>query len=90
MAYTLPQLVKSPKSSVDPNSIRVIYDGGENSYSVVLLTWEGAEGCVGVRWNGAENGIGNPQSSGSPTWFILPRPIAELVKKNPYFLEPES
>jgi hypothetical protein len=37
-----------------------------------------------LRWNGDSEdqrfpGIGNPQSRGVPTWFILPEEIAEVV-----------
>ena len=34
-----------------------------------------------IRWNGSGNepGMGNPQSHGYPTWFVLPDEIAEMV-----------
>jgi len=36
---------------------------------------------VGIRWNGSEDGpgIGNPQSRGNATWFILPEELAQAV-----------
>jgi hypothetical protein len=85
MAYIDPRLVTSPKGRVE--RLDVIYDGGEGDYAVATMLWDG-EPATGVRWNGGDRGekfqgLGNPQSRGIPTWFILPDPIAELVRVNP-------
>jgi hypothetical protein len=90
MGYQNPGYVKSPKGAV--THLRVIYDGGEQTgtlgewdgWSVAELEWH-EEPVVACRWNGSTtNGdvseIGNPQSRGNPTWFILPKPLAEAVK----------
>lgn len=81
MSYVKPELVVSPKSLV--SDLKVIYDGGESSWSLAEMKWDG-EKAVGLRWNGGSDdprfpGIGNPQSRGVPTWFILPDEIAEVV-----------
>ena len=81
MCYVKPDLVVSPKSLV--SNLKVIYDGEVNSWALVEMEWGGAE-AVRLRWNdGSEDqrfpGIGNPQSRGLPTWFILPEEIAEVV-----------
>lgn len=85
MAYIDPRMVTSPKGRVD--RLDVIHDFGEGEYAVATLLWDGLP-AVGVRWNGGDTpgafqGLGNPQSRGIPTWFILPDAIATLVKDNP-------
>jgi len=79
MSYVNPALVTSPKDRI--SKLEILHDGGENSYSIAKMTWEGREGTIGVRWNGGENnGVGNPQSRGIPTWFILPEPLGDFTK----------
>jgi hypothetical protein len=82
MAYTKPQDVLSPKGSI--KNIRVIYDGREHGWSLARLEWDGEE-VIGIRWNGGStNGIpsvGNPQSRGYPTWFVLPEEAGEQIIK---------
>lgn len=81
MAYIDPRMVLSPKGRVE--NLAVIFDGGEGSYSVARMDWDG-EPRLGVRWNGGDGeGLGNPQSRGIATWFILPDTIADLVTANP-------
>jgi hypothetical protein len=42
------------------------------------VNWED-EDRVGIRWNGADGpGVGNPQSRGNATWFILPPELNEV------------
>jgi hypothetical protein len=78
-----PKTVLSPKASV--RDLNVIFDGGLwddanprwSGWSLASLTWDGSP-AVGVRWNGqVGDGVGNPQSRGLPTWFILPDPLAK-------------
>ncbi|MGH9396261.1 MAG: hypothetical protein ACRD18_05365 [Terriglobia bacterium] len=49
---------------------------------MALVNFDGEE-SVGFRWNGSEgeSGIGNPQSRGRPTWEILPRELADVVRE---------
>ena len=91
MSYQDPSLVKSPKGAI--THLRVIYDGGEQTtdvgdwagWSVAELEWY-EEPTMACRWNGSsENSdvsdIGNPQSRGNPTWFIIPRPLQDAVRE---------
>jgi hypothetical protein len=90
MGYQDPKQVKSPKGAV--THLRVIYDGGEqtvlssewNGWSVAELEWY-EEPVMACRWNGSSTNvdvsdIGNPQSRGRPTWFILPKPLETAIK----------
>lgn len=81
MSYTPPGLVLSPKGRVE--DLNVVYDGGEESWSLAKMKWDGDK-AVGIRWNGGSDdkrfpGIGNPQSRGVPTWFILPDEVAQVT-----------
>jgi hypothetical protein len=43
------------------------------------VNWE-SQDRIGIRWNGGEGpGVGNPQSRGNATWFILPDELSEAV-----------
>jgi hypothetical protein len=90
MGYQNPSSVKSPKGAV--THLRVLYDGGEQTaasggwdgWSVAELEWR-EEPVIACRWNGSTNNgdvseIGNPQSRGNPTWFVLPKPLAGAIK----------
>ena len=78
-----PETVISPKNRV--SRVRVLRRGGDGGWSAALLDWQGKEGkteALALRWNGGEeNAIGNPQSRGKPTWFIVPRELAEVVRE---------
>jgi len=88
MAYIDPKMVLSPKGRVE--NLGVIFDGGEHSYSVARMDWD-KNPALGVRWNGGEKeGLGNPQSRGIATWFILPKDIADLVEANPTALKGDT
>jgi len=92
MGYQNPKHVKSPKDAV--THLRILYDGGEEigatasdweGWSVAELEWY-EEPVLACRWNGSTNTargvseIGNPQSRGHPTWFILPRALEGAVR----------
>lgn len=65
-----PDEVRSPRRSW--TLIEVLYDGGDGGDSLAVGEWDG-ERRLAARWNGATaTDIGNPQSRGLPTWFILP------------------
>ena len=78
MAYVEPATVWAPKASI--RSVEVLYNQGQGRWSVARVVWDGVE-RVGIRWNGAEDGpgIGNPQSRGNATWFILPEELESVV-----------
>jgi hypothetical protein len=90
MGYQNPRQVKSPKGAV--THLRVLYDGGEQTsaqewdgWSIAELEWF-EEPVLACRWNGSTTNdncseIGNPQSRGNPTWFILPKPLEEAIKR---------
>jgi hypothetical protein len=82
--HHLPQTVLSPRDCV--SNVQIIYDGGAlpGEYAVARLDWNG-QPTLGIRWNIAERETGNPDkvsgkitcmgepnSRGYPTWFILP------------------
>jgi hypothetical protein len=81
-----PRTVLSPKASI--RNLNVIFDGGSwddanprwSGWSVATMEWDSSPGAIGVRWNGeVGEGVGNPQSRGLPTWFILPEPLAGIA-----------
>jgi len=79
MAYVEPATVWAPKASV--RSLEILHNTGPGGWSVARVNWEGVE-RIGVRWNGADDGpgIGNPQSRGNATWFILPEELEAVVR----------
>lgn len=79
MSYVDPRTVIAPRSRI--TSVEVLYDGGKGGWSVARLEFDGKE-CLGMRWNGGdeEPGIGNPQSRGRPTWFVVPNEFADIVR----------
>jgi hypothetical protein len=77
MAYVEPTMVWAPKASI--RSVEVLYNRGPGQWSVARVVWEGKE-KIGIRWNGDNGpGIGNPQSRGNATWFILPDELEETI-----------
>jgi hypothetical protein len=81
MAYVDPKKVLSPKGVI--RGVRVLHDTGpgEDSWAVAEVQWGDSE-AVGIRWNGDEGeGVGNPQSRGHPTWFIVPPQLEDVVRK---------
>ncbi|MCK4980527.1 MAG: hypothetical protein KAS62_09030 [Candidatus Delongbacteria bacterium] len=82
MAYIPPNNVISPQDSWSLNC--VIYDEGKGGIAVSFGQWDGNQ-VIAMRWNGTDKphkGLGNPQSSGHPTWFILPLEIGISVIKD--------
>ena len=79
MAYVEPATVWAPKASV--RFLEILYNTGPGGWSVARVNWEGVE-RIGIRWNGADDGpgIGNPQSRGNATWFILPEELEAVVR----------
>jgi hypothetical protein len=82
MSYVDPALVLAPRASI--RSVEILYNTGDGGWSVAQVDWQ-EEGSfhrrLGVRWNGSENGtgIGNPQSLGNATWFILPQELERAI-----------
>jgi hypothetical protein len=78
MAYVEPATVWAPKASI--RAVEVLYNRGPGEWSVARVTWEDRE-RIGIRWNGGDDapGIGNPQSRGNATWFILPDELQDVI-----------
>jgi hypothetical protein len=83
MSYVDPKTVLSPKGSIA--DIEVIHDGGENSWSLARMKWDDTP-VIAMRWNGGSNdgrpSVGNPQSRGYPTWFVVPDEVGELIERD--------
>ena len=80
MTYIKPENVSSPKASWQLKA--VLYDGGEGNPAISLGTWNSDDSddnyVIAMRWNGTNakgKSLGNPQSTGHATWFILPSEI---------------
>jgi hypothetical protein len=76
MGYIPPQDVSSPREHWE--LVAVLYDGGPGQPSLALGRWDGQD-VIGTRWNGDDaqgSALGNPQSRGLATWFILPHWLA--------------
>src|ERR1700730_5752795 len=68
--YIQPGQVSSPKRHW--KLLTVLDAGTEGSGSVALGRWD-ENPVLAMRWNGnVKNPIGNPQSRGLATWFIIP------------------
>ena len=82
MNYTDPRSVRTPKKRITGN-IDVLHDTGEWGWSLCRIIWDGKQ-SLGIRWNGSfsENNMGNPQSRGNATWFILPDEITDLLLRD--------
>ena len=91
MKYHPPATVLSPRDCI--GNVKVLYDGGykKNIYSLAIVTWQGKK-RIGIRWNinqrewdnpdkraGKTVCIGEPNSRGYPTWFILPPHLLRLL-----------
>jgi hypothetical protein len=60
----------------------VIFDEGEGEIAVCMGFWN-SEQVIAIRWNGSKNKtLGNPQSSGHATWFILPTEFGVAIVKD--------
>lgn len=70
MSYVKPADVHAPKRFW--TLIHVIFDGGPGGSSLAIGRWKNNP-VLAMRWNGSDdNSLGNPQSRGLPTWFIVP------------------
>ena len=69
-AYIDPNKVISPRRHW--TLLMVLDPGSAEDLALCVGRWDNAP-CLGMRWNGSEeNPLGNPQSRGIPTWFIIP------------------
>ena len=85
--YVIPIEVTSPRRQW--TLVNVIYDRGEGEAAVAAGLWEGRP-VLGIRWNGVEGSpVGNPQSRGLATWFIVPDEFREAILSRLKDLEPQ-
>ena len=85
--YITPDKVVSPRRNW--RLIRVLQTGEQTDrygqrVAIAIGTWheddENADTVLAMRWNGNKDWpIGNPQSRGLPTWFIIPKRLNEAV-----------
>ena len=77
-----PQDVDSPKRRWRLHT--VLYDGGEGSWAAAEGQWDHDgrwEDVLAIRWNGKDNDeLGNPQSRGRATWFIVPKELEPAIR----------
>lgn len=72
-----PAEVVSPKRHW--SLIAVLKEANEDGSSLAIGRWDGKP-VLAMRWTGDEqNPIGNPQSRGLPTWFIVPYAYNEAI-----------
>lgn len=77
MAYMEPATVTAPRNLV--KGVDVLFNTGPGGWSVARLEWEDHE-VLGIRWNGEDGpGVGNPQSRGFATWFVLPDELRPTI-----------
>ena len=80
--YITPDKVVSPRRNW--RLIRVLETGAQEDsngdrVAIAIGTWDNYM-RLAMRWNGNEDGpIGNPQSRGLPTWFMIPGRLNEAV-----------
>ncbi|MCD6060185.1 MAG: hypothetical protein K0S16_496 [Moraxellaceae bacterium] len=79
MGYKKPEEVVSPKGRWEYR--KTLCNTGQDGFSVVEGIWD-ERPVVAIRWNGDDlsGSSGAPQSTGWPTWFILPAELQEAVK----------
>jgi hypothetical protein len=90
MAYIDPNTVISPKANW--SLIKVLRNGevhgnGDGDASLAIGKWDsydgdGPQSVFALRWNGSKadaTGVGNPQSRGLPTWFVVPSWLNEAI-----------
>ena len=80
--YITPDKVVSPRQHW--RLIRVLQTGEQGDsngdrVAIAIGTWDD-DMRLAMRWNGDKDWpIGNPQSRGLPTWFIIPKRLNEAV-----------
>ena len=80
MTYIEPENVDSPRKAW--KLIEILRNEGDGDASIAIGEWgEKKERVLAIRWNGSDkdDGVGNPQSRGNPTWFILPCWVSEKI-----------
>lgn len=84
MDYTPPGDVHSPRHNWTLLAILDEGNGTDNRGALAVGRWDNKEDPVSnvlaMRWNGTKDvPVGNPQSRGLPTWFIVPQKYNEAI-----------
>ena len=84
MSYVKPEDVKSPQPFWRLH--RVLREGVEDDWAAAEGQWKDGDEVwrdrLAIRWNGSPGWpLGNPQSSGHATWFIVPNELEEAARK---------
>ena len=78
--------IVSPEDANSPRqrwSLIAILDYGKTDRGALAIGRWDNKPVLAMRWNGtAENPIGNPQSRGLATWFILPEKYVEAILRH--------
>lgn len=80
MGYTKPETVISPKNRW--RFLELLHNTGEDGWSLAKGQWEDNgefKPVLAIRWNGNDSSLGNPQSRGNPTWFVIPGELEDSV-----------
>jgi hypothetical protein len=88
-SYIRPADVHAPRRHW--SLVHVLFDGGEaiennlSPSSLAIGRWDNKP-VLAMRWNGnKENPLGNPQSRGLPTWFVIPdQHWKQILQTEPY------
>ena len=81
--YIEPSDVHAPKRHWQ--LFHVLFDGGPDESSLAIGRWN-REPVLTMRWNGNDNKpLGNPQSRGLPTWFVVPEQHVRQVLETRQF-----
>ena len=82
MSYVKPEDVHSPKNRWRLR--KIVHDSGEGGWSAAEGQWDDDglwSEVLAIRWNGIKGAeIGNPQSRGLATWFIVPSELEGAVR----------
>lgn len=75
--YISPNDVHSPRQNW--TLIAVLDEGKSDRGALAIGRWDGKV-MLAMRWNGTEgNPVGNPQSRGLPTYFMVPEKYNEAI-----------
>ena len=81
-----PENVNSPKRRWRLHRVLHNTGHGEKGWSAAEGQWEYPDGVwrevLAIRWNGNSDAeIGNPQSRGCATWFIVPDELKDAIRE---------
>lgn len=85
MGYRRPEEVVAPKAFWKLK--QVLCNTGQDGWSVAEGYWHGRP-QLAMRWNGDDDSgsSGNPQSTGHPTWMIIPEELAPSIRQKAIYL----